>query len=153
MGLHLGGRRPALLVLFPLAVMADSRELDGIPESTLGTCAAVARAEVLLERDAAQEESGIAWNNHALEIGINVALGVIMGYVLDDWVDNSISAGIAIGMGETQILTQPVGAIRARKRYFAGDLSSAQDARESVRWTLTPLTWPHASGIVIGARF
>ncbi|WP_394823873.1 hypothetical protein [Pendulispora albinea] len=144
---------PALIVFFPLSVMKDSRELDGVSSSDLGTCATVGRAEALLERDAEQEESGIAWYNHALEIGLNVAIGVTLGYALDDWVDNSISAGAAIVLVESQLFTQPVGAIRARKRYFTGDLSSSHEARESVRWMVTPLALPHASGIAIGARF
>jgi len=133
----------AILVLFPLRVMRDARTLDA---SAPADCAALAHAEEVLERDAEQEAAGIAWYSHALVIGFNVGLGASLGYALDDWGNNALSAGIGIALSEAQILTQPTGALRARDRYRTGPLEVAQ-------WNLVPLVFPHARGIAVVARF
>ncbi|WP_394834799.1 hypothetical protein LVJ94_50715 [Pendulispora rubella] len=136
----------AILLLFPLRVMRDARSLDATAPAD---CEALARAEALLERDADQEAAGIAWYSHAVAIGFNVGLGASLGYALDDWGNNALSAGIGIALSELQILTQPTGALRARERYRAGALEAAPAPRA---W-LSPLVLPHTRGIAVAARF
>ncbi|WP_394845391.1 hypothetical protein LZC95_51220 [Pendulispora brunnea] len=131
----------AILLLFPLRVMRDARALDATAPAD---CAALAHAEELLERDAEQEAAGIAWYSHALVIGFNVGLGATLGYALDDWGNNALSAGIGIALSEAQILTQPTGALRARDAYHAGAFAE---------WHLVPLVLPHARGLAVAARF
>jgi len=142
----------SFLLFSPLRVMGDSSELDASSPSELAGCAALAHAEALLERDSEQEAESIAWYNHVVPIGFNLALGAILGATLDHWGDNARSAGIGIALTELQTLTRPLGAMHARERYLTGDLASGE-ARAAIRWTVGPLVLPRANGIVFGATF
>jgi hypothetical protein len=144
---------PAKVLFFPFHVMGDSRELDASDPRELGTCAGLARAEASLVRDAEQEEGGTAWYSHAIAIGFNVALGAILGYALDDWGNNAAAAGIGIALSELQILTQPMGAVRARTRYLTGNLAAPDEASGVGRLTIAPIAQPRTYGFSLGVTF
>jgi hypothetical protein len=113
---------PVLLALHPPRVIADARLLDDRLAATtldghvVDPCIARSRAQEILERDAADEQFTTGWFAHVFVVGGNVAVGVVEGLVLGDWLGAILQTVGSIGVGELQILTQPTGA----RRYLGG---------------------------------
>jgi hypothetical protein len=111
---------PALLALHPPRVIDDARLLDERVEATsldgrvADACIARSRAREVLARDATDEQLTTGWIAHVFVVGGNVAVGVVEGLTLGDWLGAIVQAVSSIGVGELQILTQPTGALRAR---------------------------------------
>ncbi len=131
----------ALLVLFPLRVMRYPGTFEAEDAASSDPCASLPHKEAFLAESAAQEAAGVAWYSHAAGIAFNVGLGVGLGAGLHEWRDNLVSAGIGVFLCELQILTQPVGAIRAQHLAIQG------------RWQLSPLAIPNARGLTAGVTF
>jgi hypothetical protein len=116
-------------VVVPLKVMDDQLRLEdriiaagGMPAQGDVSCALLADAESVLERDAENELDGRAWYLHAGNIAFNTGIGLVLaiGY---KHVGTGIMNGIVgSALGELTILSTPTDAALALERYRAGDL-------------------------------
>ncbi|HEV3191483.1 MAG TPA: hypothetical protein VGY54_13335 [Polyangiaceae bacterium] len=111
---------PAILALHPPSVLGDALVLDARLNATtvdgrLGdSCIARERARELLARDAADEALATGWIAHSFVIGGNIAVGLLLGLAFHDWWGGGKQALGGSIVGELQILTLPVGALKAR---------------------------------------
>jgi hypothetical protein len=111
---------PTILLVHPPFVLSDAPALDARLQATTvgGTlgdpCIALDRARELLARDAQDAALSTGWLAHALAIGVNVGVGLLLGVVYDDWWGAAKQTIGGIAVGELQILTFPTGALRAQ---------------------------------------
>jgi hypothetical protein len=138
---------PALLLLRPLAVLDDERTVDEGGDGCLG----LRHVEEVFVRDAANEAAGVSWRAHALALGFNVARSLVLGLALHHW-KGALTNGVGgIVVSETQILTQPTGAVTALRRYREGALGAPSAAAAS--WFVAPAIAPGRAGITGGVAF
>jgi hypothetical protein len=98
--------------------LKGNRELRGISEATPEARAhKLAFAETLLRRNARQADQRYSWIAHTLNIGLNVAGGLIIWLAYDDFNRGAMSAGIGLAVGELSIWTQPWDAKRHLREY------------------------------------
>jgi hypothetical protein len=150
--LYLGGGAALIgvipLVVTPLKVMRDEGRLDELEAETLRAdpCVALARAEELLNRDAANEAQGRSLLFHGGNVVVNAGIFLIIGAGFGHWTSATISLLTGIATGEIMIFTQPVGALKALRHYRHGDLGSSPDG---IRIGLAPLIAKDGSGMVL----
>jgi hypothetical protein len=107
------------LIVMPLEVMADQRQLAARLARGSRGCPLVRWAEDALVRDAASEALGAGWLGQLLAVGVNVGAGLVLGLGLGHWRGGVSLAVGGVLLGELQILTQPTGAVDALARYRA----------------------------------
>jgi hypothetical protein len=117
---------PGLILIDPLQVMADDRELTKIiqddPQQTK-LCANLARAEQLFAEDAADEKKKTGIFSHALGLLANLASSTVIVLATGDWTSAILNAVSGEAVSELNLWTLPTGAVTANDRYRAGDLS------------------------------
>jgi hypothetical protein len=140
------------LVVTPLKVMGDEKRLDELEAEILqeDPCVALARAEELLNRDAANEAQGRSLLFHGGNVVFNAAIFLVIGAGFGHWTSATISLLTGIATGEVMIFTQPVGAVAALRLYRRGDLGSPS---AGVRIGIAPLIVKHGSGVVMALTF
>jgi hypothetical protein len=122
---------PTILLVHRPLVLGDAPVLDARLQATtvdgaLGDpCIALARAHELLARDAADAALTTGWLAHALAIGVNVGVGLLLGVGYGDWWGAAKQTIGGIAVGELQILTFPTGALRAEANFGAGSLGAS----------------------------
>ena len=110
----------AVLAIHPPRVIADARVLDAHLEATTldgvvaDPCIARARGRELLSGAAGEQAFATGWAAHTFVVTSNVAIGVVEGLLLHDWLGAILQGVGSIVVGEIQIFTQPTGALRAR---------------------------------------
>jgi MFS family permease len=135
-------------ILMPRAVLADRALIEELaPAAASGDCEALARAEAVFVRDAEDEAFGSSWLIHVGAILFNLARGVYLGLVHDEWISGAIGAGIGIAVGELQIFTQPTDLVGALEQYRTGRLRAepASEPRAAASVPVNPL-----GGLVLG---
>jgi hypothetical protein len=140
------------LLVTPLKVMADEERLDELEAETRATdpCVALAQAERLLNRDAANEAQGQSLLFHGGNVVVNAGVFFIIGAGFGHWTSAAISLATGIATGEIMILTQPTGALKTLRQYRRGDFGSPS-AR--VRIGIAPLIAKDGSGMVLIMTF
>jgi hypothetical protein len=135
------------LVVTPLKVMGDEKRLDEIEAeaSQTDSCVALARAEKLLNRDAANEDRGRSLLFHGGNVVVNAGIFLIIGAGFGHWTSATISLLTGIATGEIMIFTQPVGALEALRQYRRGDL---RFPLAGVRLGIAPLITRGKAGMV-----
>ena len=135
-------------ILMPRAVLADRTLIEALaPAATSGDCEALARAEAVFVRDAEDEDFGSSWLIHLGAILFNLARGLYLGLVHDEWISGAIGAGIGIAVGEVQIFTQPTDLVGALEQYRAGRVRAEPAAEVRAR---TSVSFDPAGGLVLG---
>ena len=107
--------------------------------------------EEIFVRDAANEAAGAGWRAHGLALGFNVARSLVLGLALNHWRGALFSGVGGIAVSETQILTQPTGAVTALRRYREGALGAREET--SASWFVVPTLAPGHAGITGGVAF
>jgi hypothetical protein len=108
------------LLLHPPLVLDDAAALDDRLQATTANsalgdaCIALERASELLERDARDEAFATGWLAHTFVIGGNIGVGLLLGIAFHDWWGAAKQAVGGSAVGELQILTLPVGVLKAR---------------------------------------
>ena len=140
------------LVVTPLKVMGDERRLDELAAAPpeIDPCVALARAEELLERDAANEAQGQSLLFQGGNLVFNVGIFLVIGAGFGHWISATTSLFTGITTGEVMILTQPVGAVRVLHQYRRGDLGALS---AGARVGIAPLVAKNASGMVVVLTF
>jgi hypothetical protein len=140
------------LVVTPLKVMGDEKRLDKLEAETMQAdpCVALARAEELLNRDAANEAQGRSLLFHGGNVVVNAGIFFIIGAGFGHWTSATISLLTGLATGEVMIFTQPVGAVEALRQYRRGDLGFPL---AGVRMGIAPLIAKDRSGMVLIVTF
>jgi hypothetical protein len=140
------------LAVTPLKVMGDEKRLDELEAeaSQIDSCVALAQAEKLLNRDAANEARGRGLLFHGGNVVLNAGLFFVIGAGFGHWTSATISLLTGIATGEIMIFTQPVGALEALRQYRRGDLGSPL---AGVRMGIAPLIAKGRAGMVLIATF
>jgi hypothetical protein len=140
------------LVVTPLKVIGDEKRLDELETeaSKTDSCVALAQAEKLLNRDAANEARGRSLLFHGGNVVFNVGLFLVLGAGFGHWTSATISLLTGIATGEVMIFTQPVGAVEALRQYRRGDLGSPL---AGVRMGIAPLIAKGRAGMVLIVTF
>ena len=92
----------------------------------------LARAEAILRENARVTDARRVWWAHLVNIGINVAGGLIVAFAFDDPQTGFTSAGIGAAVGEISLLTQPWQADddwEDYRSYFSGEREEGETAR------------------------
>lgn len=115
----------ASVAFLPVPVLRDREELERIaPAAITGDCAALARAEAILEHDAAGEDFGSSWLMHVGSALFNLAIGAFQGLAYGRWESGAISAAVGIAVGELSIWTKPRGLVSALASYRSGSFDA-----------------------------
>jgi hypothetical protein len=138
------------LVVTPLKVMGDEKRLDELAAEQTDPCVALARAEELLNRDAANEAQGRSLLFHGGNVAFNVGLFLLIGAGFGHWTSATVSLFTGIATGEIMISTQPVGALQALRQYRRGDVVSPA---AGVHLEIAPLLAKRSSGMVLMLAF
>ena len=123
---------PGLILIDPLSVMADDRELGKMVEDDpLQTklCASLARAEVLFAEDAADEKRKAGIFSHALCVLANLASSAVIVIGTGDWTSAILNGVGGEAVSEFNLWTLPTGAVSAFEHYRAGDLTVPSGVR------------------------
>jgi hypothetical protein len=126
-------------VVSPLAVTRDAPKLRDLVATTpladdVQTCALLARAELMLRDDAANERRNRAWYIHVGNLAFNTGVFLFLGLGFHHWTAGAVNGLAGAAVGEAIIFTQPTGAIRAAEAYDRGDLSVAAAPTPSWGW-------------------
>jgi len=113
------------LLIAPLDVVGDARRLHA--EVLAGTsadtvCRLLADAELILVRDAKNQEDGQRWWLHVGNVLLNTGVGLFLGLGYHHWGAGAWNAFGGSAIGEAIILTQPVQTIQDLRRYREGAL-------------------------------
>ena len=110
---------PGLLLIHPPMVLHDARALH--EQVKLGEpCLVLPSAAQRVARDARDESFATGWFAHTFIIGGNIALGLLLGIGLHDWVGGAKQTVGGTIIGELQILTLPTGVLRMQGLGLAG---------------------------------
>jgi len=126
---------PGGILVQPLDVMSDERTLEADLAVSLSgpgspaICVALARAELLFARSAANEafKAGIA--THLFVIGGNGAIALFLGLGFEHWKGALLNGGGGLLISEFQIFTQPTGAVAELARYRRGEVQTTSVAQ------------------------
>ena len=123
---------PGLILIDPLSVMADDRELRKIVEDDpLQTklCENLAHAEKLFAEDAADERKKTGIFSHALGVLANLASSAVIVIGTGDWTSAILNGVGGEAVSEFNLWTLPTGAVSAFEHYRAGDLTMPSGVR------------------------
>jgi hypothetical protein len=110
---------PGLLLIHPPLVLHDARALH--EQVKLGEpCLVLPAAAERVVRDAKDEALATGAFAHTFVIGGNLALGLLLGVGLHDWVGGAKQLVGGTLIGELQILTLPTGVLRMQGLGLAG---------------------------------
>lgn len=111
---------PALMLLDPLKVMSDERDLERlVVVHGTSSCDVLRAAESYLERDARDERKKTSVFAHALGVLANVASSAVIVIGTGDWGAALLNGAGGIAVSETNLWTLPTGAAHAQDAYRA----------------------------------
>jgi len=122
---------PALILIAPLRVMADDRELHALSEDDplqAKLCENLARAEKLFAEDAADEKKKTGIFSHALCVLANLASSAVIVIGTGEWATGILNGVSGEAVSEFNLWTLPTGAVSAFERYRSGDLTIPSSA-------------------------
>jgi hypothetical protein len=136
------------LLVTPLKVMGDSKRIDELATRPADTdmCVALAQAEEMLKRDAANEAQGKTLLFHGGNVVVNAGIFFIIGAGFGHWTSATISLLTGIATGEIMIFTQPMGAVKTLRQYRSGDFAPL---RTPVQVGIAPLLGRERSGLAL----
>ena len=114
-------------VLLPLKVMGDQSWWAKHYARSQGedVCSLLNTAELLFIRDAESEAFGVGPLVHVGNFLINIAGGLIIGYVDNGrWAPFLYTSIVGIAVGEIQVATQPTDVVEDLRLYRAGELDA-----------------------------
>jgi sterol desaturase/sphingolipid hydroxylase (fatty acid hydroxylase superfamily) len=136
------------VLLAPPGVRAEADALEAsLAALPAGGCAAVAEADLRLERGAWAEAESTGWLPHALNLAVNAGAGLVLWLGYGRPVD-ALFAGVGgAALGTASILTRPRGLL--------GAAAPAPAAAPGVTVTVLPPTarLPSAPGLALGGTF
>ncbi len=135
-----------LVLLFPPEVRSDEPRLASLPADG---CAALAEAERLLAKDAANEAQLTGWLVHAGNVVLNAGFGLILGLGYQRWGPAALTFATGAALGEATIFTQPTRLAEDLERYRQGDLASGEAAAVRV----VPVLAPGGFGLAVAGTF
>lgn len=91
-------------------------------------CALISEGEALLARGAAHQAGVRAWYAHALNLAINVAIGLGLWLGYDKPIAGPVNFAIGAVLGEVTILTAPKRLVSAWAEYRRGEVPDVGDA-------------------------
>ena len=126
-------------IVSPLTVTRDGPRLGELIATTPladddQTCALLAKAELMLRDDAANERRNRAWYIHVGNLAFNTGVFLFLGIGFHHWTAGAVNGLAGAAVGEAIIFTQPTGAIHAAEAYDRGDLSAAAPTDEPRAW-------------------
>ena len=113
------------LLIAPLDVVGDAHRLHAevlADTSADKVCRLLADAELILVRDAKNQEDGQRWWLHVGNVLLNTGVGLFLGLGYHHWGAGAWNAFGGSAIGEAIILTQPVQTIQDLRRYREGAL-------------------------------
>jgi hypothetical protein len=127
-------------IVSPLTVTRDAPRLrdllDAAPlDDDAHVCGLLAKAELMLRDDAANERRNRAWYIHAGNLAFNTGVLLFLGIGYHHWTAGAVNGLAGAAVGEAIIFTQPTGAIDAARAYDRGDLSAAAGASPVWGWS------------------
>lgn len=144
---------PAAILARPLRVIADREALRALagPDVDGDACAALARAEALVAWSAGDEAAKVGPVAHAVNVGGNVAIGLLLALVFHHGWAGLLNGAGGIALGELQIATQPTGLVAL---VHAREGGAAQEAaRPARRWSLMPVLAGPSRGVSVEIAF
>lgn len=144
----------AAILILPLAVMTDQKELEQrLKLASLwdDPCATLKQAEELLMKDAEDEAAGKSWLMHGANVLLNAAAGLVLWLGFDRWESALITFASGTALGEVMIFTQPDSLEEDLQEYRRGKWSS--DAPAPTEWQMAPWLIPEGGGIQLVAHF
>jgi hypothetical protein len=135
------GLVPVLFV--PVPARRDVDVLEGRLAARAGGeggCAFLPEAELMLGRSADDEAFARSWLAHFATVAVNGGGLLVVGLGYHRWVTGTIGAIVGTAVGELQIFTRPVGALRSRRGVES-------------RWAVAPMIGPSATGLVFVSAF
>ena len=117
-------------------------------------CTDLERAEAALL--AAAKSERVTWLRHVEGLAVNLAGALYLGIAHDAWGRALGGALVGLCVGEFRLWSRPSGAIRALRRYRAGDIPGTGDLAdaEGVAWTVVPILGAEGTyGLSLGISF
>jgi hypothetical protein len=112
-------------------------------------CAALARAEHILESANKDQLLGTGIVGHLGNILVNVGIGLILGLGYNQWTPAVESMVVGIGVGEANAFTQPHHLADVLARYRSGRLDGPDVPPLSVSWSIRPVATPQMTGAAL----
>ena len=120
------------MLLSPLTTANDARTLAALPDTTSAQqTAKLQQAEMLLRRDAEQEQNQRSFQAHLVTVLVALVSGAIVANDGNRTDDGTVLFAESLLVGEVQIYTAPTDATRAWQAYQRGELSSAAPLRHN----------------------
>jgi hypothetical protein len=88
---------------------------------------------------------------HVGNIGFNAILGAVLAGAFHHNDNAAITALAGTAIGEIQTLSCPTEAVKALRRYRAGDLSLHEERSRAL--TVVPRAWPGGAGLGVQLAF
>jgi hypothetical protein len=141
------------LYAFPLTVIEDAPRISSLAAGPRERCAVLTEADAALVRGAASEARGSGATAHLANLGVNAALGLVLGLGHHRWNEATIVFGVGSLVGEAQIGTQPTGLISDLARYRAADLPGPSTRAGRPAWSVAPLAVRGGTGVTLSLEF
>jgi hypothetical protein len=142
---------PAAILARPLRVIADREALRVEAEPDGDACAALARAETRVAESAEDEADKAGPLAHAVNIGGNVAIGLLLALVFHHGWAGLLNGAGGIALGELQIATQPTGLVARAHAQEAGAAGGA--ALPAWQWSIAPVLAGPTRGLSLRIAF
>jgi hypothetical protein len=142
-------------VILPLKIMGDQSWWAKHYARSRGddVCSLVNTAELLFIRGAESEAFGVGPLVHVGNFLINIAGGLIIGYVDNGrWAPFLYTSIVGIAVGEIQVATQPTDAVEDLRLYRAGELA-ARPNRPRLGIAMAPLLLRDGGGASVTLRW
>ena len=142
------------LLISPFVPAYGPGSLAALPEGTPDERRAkLVRAEELLRECAEREKKGRGWLTHGLNLGVNVAAGLVTVLAFDrPWSDGLITLAISETVSLLNIFSQPTRARRDLKNYeirYLGKPGTYREAAAAPAWYFSVCP----GGISFGLKF
>jgi hypothetical protein len=142
------------LLISPFVPAYGPNALRSMPEDTPEERRAkLVKAEEILRRSAEREKKGRGWLTHGLNLGVNVAAGLVTVLAFDrPWSDGLLTLAVNETVSLLNIFTQPTRARRDLKNYetqYLGKPGTYSEPAASPAWYFSV----RPGGITVGLRF
>jgi hypothetical protein len=142
------------LLITPFVPATGPSRLGAAPEGTAEERQAkLLQAEALLRDCVKREKEGRSWLTHGLNLGANVAAGLVTVYAFDrPWSDGLVTFAINETVSLLNIFTQPTRAQRDLENYeirYLGKQGTYREAAAAPTWRFSV----YPGGISIGLKF
>jgi hypothetical protein len=134
-----------------ISKFVDPLRIEQEESGTQEGCSSLAEAEAALLQSARNQQRGKGLLTHAGVLGLNLASSLVLVFGYGDSREALISGAVGALAGEIMIYTQPNGAMRALKRYKAGDVPRPRSAGLSVG--VVPMVGTETVGLTLTMRF